>query len=332
MKPDKATPATIRTMVAEEFERLIEKQPAIISILDALKLQPAPENLVRQAEFVSKSGVAYKCIQAKKADFGDSKSPKVVATDRHKLPLRFGSEVPLESTGLDLMGRADRVEWPADSTLRIVEYKTGSVRSMDTGEPRPEFWMQVGAYALMAIEKNCANEAVLRIVTPDRTWDRVFSPAFRAEISALLDALRTRIPRDKSLSNGEIATPGAGCRRCSYRHVCTAYKGYAEARWSAGDGEQLPLDIWGTITETRVQTGALIEIRLLDNALRHVRVRNVPEDIIVGEIRVGSRLRAFNLMANESGRGFQFPQNFYVADIDRPSFSAFSAALFVDER
>jgi CRISPR/Cas system-associated exonuclease Cas4 (RecB family) len=317
-------------MVADEFERLIEKQPAITSILGALKLQPAPENLVRQAEFVSRSGVAYKSIQAKKADFGDSKSPNGGASDRQKLPRRFGSEVPLESTSLDLMGRADRVDRPTDNTLRIVEYKTGSVRSMDAGEPRPEFWMQVGAYALMAIERNSATEVVLRIVAPDRTWDRVLSPEFRAEIVALLDALSTRIPRDKSLSSGEIATPGASCRRCSYRHMCTAYKGYAEARWSTDDGEQLPLDIWGTVTETRVQTGTLLEIRLFDNASRHVRVRSVPENIIVGDIRAGSRLRAFNLMANESGRGFQFPQNFYVADVDRPSFSAFSAALFVD--
>src|SRR5262249_41403318 len=101
-------------------------------------------------------------------------------------------------------------------------------------------------------------------------------------------------------------------------------------RWGSEDGRDLPLDIWGTVTDNRTESGPLIEIRLLDNASRQVRIRNVPIVAVSGAIRVGSDIRVFGLMSNESGRGSRFPQNFYVADIDQPSFSAFSAAIFPD--
>src|SRR5262249_16784417 len=150
--------------------------------LNALKVQVVPGNLVPQAEFVARVGVAYKSIQIRQASHGSTSSTDRSVSGEALSLRRFGSEIALESIALDLMGRADWIDKLPDGAIRIVEYKTGSVRSFDADEPKEELWIQVGAYGLMAIEPNSATEVVLRIVTPDRTWDRVLSATLRVQI------------------------------------------------------------------------------------------------------------------------------------------------------
>jgi CRISPR/Cas system-associated exonuclease Cas4 (RecB family) len=321
------TPASVRSLVAEEFTKMIVSNPNAMLILEALKVPLAPENLLPQAEFVARARLAYKSLQLRQSKTDFLNLPSKSLTGEAQVPRRFGPEVQLKSHRFDLIGRADWIEKLPNGAVRIVEYKTGSVRSFGEDKPKEELWIQVGAYALMAIELNSATEAVLRIVSPDNTWDRLFSAPLQEETAALLGNIEVKIPRYKTLRSEEIAAPGLGCSWCRYRHVCIPYREYAERQWRAEDARRLPLDVWGVVTELKPQTGSLIEVRVLDETSRQVRIRNVPIEAVSGEPQVGSRIRAFGLMANESGRGLKYPQNFYVADVDRPSFSAFSAML-----
>lgn len=319
------TPAEVRQRVSDEFERLVKEHSVAGSILVAMNLAVISGNLLSQADFVRRAGIAYKTIQMRQNENRDKGSAIRNIPANAKAQRRYGSEVPLRSDRLDLVGRADLIDKLDDGTIRVIEYKT--VRLVDAAEPKEEFWIQAGAYALLATELAPAPAVVLRIVTSDKVWERTLSETFKAEILALLDRVRTKIPRDKPFGSTDIASPGPSCRWCGYRQVCTVYKGWVENRWGAEDGRDLPFDVWGTVTENRGQSDTLTEIRLLDAASRHVRIRNVPMVTVSCEICPGSRIRAFGLMANESGRGSKFPQNFYVADIDRPSFSAFSATI-----
>jgi hypothetical protein len=323
-----STPSEIRELTKLEFEKLVRSHPTAPKILDAVNAPLLPKNIIPQAEFIGKSGIVYKVTQSR----SNTRSTRAL-TSQNKVrgvaaSRQFGSEISLKSDRFDLIGRADWIEDLSDGHIRIVDYKTGARLIGDDFTLKRELLLQVGAYAVMAIEQFSVAGIILQIISPSSMWEQDFTEALKSEVALSLSNILATIPRDQPLRSNEIATPGISCRWCKSRHVCAPYKRYAEREWKAADGRLLPLDTWGVITEVKSQSGSLVEVRLRDDASRQVRIRNIPIEIIVGDdVGPGSRIRAFGLMASESGRGSTYPHNFYVADVDRPNYSAFAARL-----
>lgn len=130
-------------------------------------------------------------------------------------------EVWLESPELGLRGSADLIELIGDESVRITDWKTGSVLDSD-GEVKTNYRLQLAAYRMLARER-----------WPDRSVETCL---FNGETVAVQvtksdeDAVRQSVAEIRSTVDGrsdalaaDLAQLGDDCFNCDIRHRCPAY-------------------------------------------------------------------------------------------------------------
>jgi RecB family exonuclease len=184
------------------------------------------------------------------------------------------TEVRIRAPRLRLAGRMDVVEKEAGGHVVVRDYKTGRLRERD-GELRPSIEMQLRLYAL-----------AIRELQPDAridlvAWDGADIPVDTGE-SALAEAQEFLVhvveglPANNVMQAESLAQPGAHCRWCPFRPVCSAYLSAAPASWNAGcsDGP-LPLDTWGTVIAVGPDRPDGTRVELRDAAGRMVKIQRI---------------------------------------------------------
>ena len=195
------------------------------------------------------------------------------------LPPRRGREVRLESSEpeLGLAGSADLIADCPDGVVEIVDYKTGEVADAD-GSLRPEYAIQLQAYALMLLEREPSTR--LRLVLDNGSRTEV--PSGRVDLARARDEItriRAAVPSRGVIQTSAFASPGEACRYCPVRPGCSAYRRKAPMWWSGQDApEKMPLDTWGRVTDWRRTEEGLVELELDDAAARLVRIQGLPPE------------------------------------------------------
>jgi RecB family exonuclease len=242
--------------------------------------------------------------------------------------IRIGSEVPLESDNLRLVGRADSISIDSDGTYHIVDYKSGAVTDAK-GTILQSHAVQLGLYALIVeSEKPSARvrlwlDGAQRIEVP---WDA----RSRTRVSDALAAVSERLPAGAVVSSDSVASPGAHCARCRIRHRCPAYHRTAPTWWLKKEtrGYVAPFDVWGTISEVTAEQNRISEIVLRDDRERRVRISGLSERWSVGDVSPGDRIYCFDLESSETmpfHGVYEHPRNFHV---QRPNLTAKDALRF----
>jgi len=194
-----------------------------------------------------------------------------------------------------LRGRADRVESHREK-FRVTENKSGAIYDRD-GALVEGIAVQVGLYALSIESLTSAQvETVVRqdapVVVP---WD----DAARARIRGLLDQQLAALPEAALIDASDLATPGASCRRCSFRAVCSKYLNEAPQLWlSPATSGRMPLDAWGTLRKLE-ETPDAIRVELRDDVGRLVVVDELSRAWGLQDSRIGDRLFFFGLEADQ---------------------------------
>jgi RecB family exonuclease len=78
----------------------------------------------------------------------DQQQARRVLSRRDAMEEIFGSEVRLVSAKLDVAGQADKIERLTDTTIRIVDFKTGAAAD-ELGQLRRDYQLQIRSYALI---------------------------------------------------------------------------------------------------------------------------------------------------------------------------------------
>lgn len=104
--------------------------------------------LLPRAQFISHAGFAWTLAQRLprcRVEGAVGVNNKVAG----RIPV--GRERRLASAALDIAGRVDEIYWAANRQVRIVDFKTGSIRDSE-GHPKRSYVLQLAAYGLAVRE------------------------------------------------------------------------------------------------------------------------------------------------------------------------------------
>lgn len=134
---------------------------------------------------------------------------------------RFPLEGPLAGQTLELIGRADRVDYhPADDHFALLDYKTRSRKALQDGLADD---VQLAAYGLMSSSERPAGEAAYVAVDeiPIATVAIDDLPAAAAQEERRLLTLWQQLATGSPLpANGSDDAKGGACRFCEMRGMC----------------------------------------------------------------------------------------------------------------
>lgn len=194
-----------------------------------------------------------------------------------------------------LRGRADRVESHREK-IRVTENKSGAIYDRN-GSLVEGIAVQVGLYAL-AIE-SLTSKQVETVVRQDAAVVVPWDDAARKRIRGLLDQQLAGLQEAAVLGASDLATPGASCRRCTFRTVCSKYLSEAPHLWlSPATSGRMPLDVWGTLRRLEEAPDA-IRVELRDDVGRLVVVDELSRGWGLQDARIGDRIFFFDLEADE---------------------------------
>jgi RecB family exonuclease len=256
------------------------------------------------------------------AAFGGGKQSAAVLPSRG-----VWAEVDFDLPALRLRGRADLVERDA-GLVTIRDLKTGRVLDAE-GEVLPHIELQLRLYGLMA-ESVWPSCRVRLAVDFGEEREIAFDEAVRSETQAWLDTTMHRVPAGREFAADALATPGAGCVGCPFRHVCGAYMTWAPAMWRKGSPIEMPLDTWGAVVDSATAGPASTHLTLRDDAGRLVKVFHARSRDLKNA-HVGDRVWLFNLRSRDRhvGTGLrQHPLNFYEADPNDATDRAWALQVF----
>jgi hypothetical protein len=320
----------VRQYVVSRLLELAGAENTVRSILASLKLVLGESTLVAPTRIADIVRIA---VDANNSNGGVQVAHAVARQDRrhhrsaaNHSPRRasiFRSESELFSEQLNLAGRADKVERLAGGNIRIADYKSGNALD-ESGRLREEYRLQIGAYALIVSELYPGVRIQLRVIAADGIWEGALTSETRTEVETLVRTLAIELPLGARKTSEELATTGEKCFRCQYRPSCPGYKSWAPSQWSAVRGG-LPLDTWGIVQSVERRTDRLVDVRLTDEAARHVRVVAIPSEMLEKFPTVGDHLELYELRSFETVGQGQFPRNFYIANVSQAFLSAFSA-------
>jgi RecB family exonuclease len=323
----------IRQYVISRLVAYAQEATTIRSILNAIDLQLSEKVIVTPARLADAVRTAFE-VSGRKNEITAMETASDI-DDHHQVKdgsagskgadaaRVFGSEVRLSSSRFDLAGQADSIERLASATIRITDYKTGSAND-GTGQLRQEYRLQVGSYALIVRDLFSDQTIMQKIVAADCIWEEKFTPKMSDEIAELVQTLSTAILFGVRTSCRELAAPGKSCSRCRFRPSCPEYKLWAPDQWSKSRGET-PLDSWGVTESLERRSDQLVDVRMIDEAGRHVRIMALPDSMFIKKPNVGDRLELYELNSFETGGQGRYPRNFYVTNPVHPYTSAFSA-------
>jgi hypothetical protein len=245
----------------------------------------------------------------------------------------FWSEVPIESPSLRLRGRMDYVQkrWP---NVMVTDNKTGRVAGRD-GTLMKHIQLQLHLYGLV-IRERLPDWTISLLVKRDREWHVQFGAAEESATRQWLERTLARFPAWTELSSTSLASVGAGCRSCPFRHVCMAYLQIAPEFWKNGSSlGPLPNDIWGTIQRVREVDG-LVDLDIVDAGNRRARVTGLSSKWRLRDrFAEGKPVYFFGLSADPPAfhQGvWRHPINFHEIPRSRRGHPAEALAVFTHER
>ncbi|HIA03346.1 MAG TPA: hypothetical protein EYN66_15800 [Myxococcales bacterium] len=156
----------------------------------------------------------------------------------------------------DLCGTPDKIIRFANGTIKVIEYKTGSV--LIGGSLKPEIRRQMLLYAYLCNHKFDEWPTELAVYSFHDGWLRVeYTPSHA--IDAAADAVRLRDKFNAAVENAttlDLAQPSPhNCLYCHFRTVCIPFQGALSADWA-----EYCTTIVGRIQ--RVDQGAYKSVRL----------------------------------------------------------------------
>src|SRR4051812_32257468 len=147
-------------------------------------------------------------------------------------------------------------------------------------------------------------------------------------LSGCLALLPARVTADAE----SLASPGAACEFCVYRHVCPAYLRAAPEYWKIAAPVRMPLDTWGILEQIDPVTNGQCSATLRDAAARTVKVFGLLESRL-SVAREGDGIWLFGLRTRDrrgSGDSWHHPRNFFEIADDDPFARAWSLQVFAD--
>lgn len=245
-------------------------------------------------------------------------------------PAFFGSEITLEDGELRLRGRVDLIRRGADGVAEVVDYKSGRLVGPD-GEVLPQIRWQLRLYALLA---EARRDGPLRlIVVGEREVEVSWQSVDRDSALATLTAVRAELPPGAALAAMSLASPGRGCRRCTIRHRCGAYRQFAEERWTQPTGESVAIgtDTWGSVVSKRQDADGKWTLVIRDAAGRRVHIYRLGDNHGVAELATDQPVSVFDLLPDQdlAVNGVRrHPTNFREHPTKRGDRPATTTALF----
>lgn len=280
--------------------------------------------LLPRAQFISQAGFAWTLAQrlpprgaAEAAAFRDRSGP-----------IPIGLERRLASVALDMAGRADEIYWAAPGHIRIVDFKTGSIRDSG-GNPKRNYVLQLAAYGLAVRELDQSVAITLELLGKGDRWIEPLEAPSAQAASQLLADLRRALPRGSAIPAASLACIGDHCGQCAYRPSCPAYLEHLE-REAMIDHGFYGFDICGTLASVAGENG-FHAMRLLLPQGFVARISRIPAIVLpAAQCVVGAKAIAFGIRSLEPARRGSLPQNFSVIDVQHPRNSAFQSCFHVE--
>jgi RecB family exonuclease len=239
------------------------------------------------------------------------------------------AEVKILAPQLRLAGRIDLVEKRAGLVI-LRDLKSGRIEDHQ-GQILPHIELQLRLYGIMALATE-PDRTVHLFVDGGVEHEVPFDAAIAEETVSWAAEFLAGLPVGDAKAT-DLASPGAQCRFCPYRHVCGAYLGGAPERWRVGAVEALPLDIWGVVESFTARPGGLVDVVVRDDAGRKGKVFGVLMARIEGA-NVGDRLYFFGLRGRPRRMAdglWHHPLNFFEVLEDTPRDRAWSLEVFRSE-
>lgn len=280
--------------------------------------------LLPRAQFISQAGFAWALAQRLPRRRLEGAGGLRDMTGR----IPVGWERRLASATLDMAGRADEIYWAANRHVRIVDFKTGSIRDSE-GHPKRSYVLQLAAYGLAVRELDPSVDITLELLGKGDQWIGTLDSSSVQAVSHLLGDLRTALPRGKSMPAAGLACIGEQCAPCAYRPSCPAYREKLELE-SVIDHGFYGFDVCGTYTGVAEENG-FYAMRLSLRQGFAARISRVPAILLpAGKSVHGGQAAAFGIRSLEPARSGSLPQNFSVVDVQHPRNSAFQSCLDVE--
>lgn len=183
-----------------------------------------------------------------------------------------GHEVWLESVNLGLRGSADLIEFIGDHTVRITDWKTGSLVD-GGGQVKVNYRLQLAAYQMLARERWPDRKVVTYLYNGDILTVQV-TPNDEEEVRQCVSAIRRTVEGRSNARAVDLALMGDECAGCAIRHRCPMYMGelrrtgrgipLAESPWS-GDVLGVVSSVQNrfdtTIVNLAMPSGASVQMR-----------------------------------------------------------------------
>lgn len=261
-----------------------------------------------------------------------SKSPALRVASQNaegKSQSIFGIERRLSSDTLDLAGRADLIE-RTDECVCVVDFKLG-LPLTESGEPKPEYLLQLASYALIVREQLGDVSVSLELRSPKRTSWHAFDQSLESSISETIRVMRAKLPRETALDPAAIAQAGEHCLSCGYRHLCGNYQNRLSATSSEDTKFVSPHDVQGTVISVSEANGIVSVLLRASPDSRRVNISGIPADLLDNQLKTGDSLVAFSLATPEvRGKG-NYIANFHIWDQAHPRQSAFTSKIFTSD-
>ena len=275
--------------------------------------------LLPRAQFISQAGFAWALAQRLPRRRVEGAGGLRHMTGR----IPVGWERRITSATLDIAGRADEIYWAANGHVRIVDFKTGSIRDSE-GHPKRSYVLQLAAYGLAVRELDPSVDITLELLGKGDQWIGTLDSSSAQAVSHVLRDLRTALPRGKSMPASGLACIGEQCAPCAYRPSCPAYREKLELEGVIDHGFY-GFDVCGTCTDIAEENG-LLAMRLSLRQGFAARISRVPAILLPAGKRVpGGQAAAFGIRSLEPARSGALSQNFAVVDAQHPRNSAFQS-------
>lgn len=237
----------------------------------------------------------------------------------------FGIERRLTSKVLDLDGRADLVE-KYGGNVHVVDFKLGSILT-ESNELKPEYLLQLAAYALIVKERLGEINIILELRNPKSNSRYDFDSRLENIALKTILEINSILPKNTILNSASIARMGEHCLSCSYRTMCVNYCNRLTCKSAQEDQFVSLFDINGTvISVTADQTTASVILSAKPDS-RRIKISDIPIFMMEQLLKPGDEVYFFSLETSEvKGKG-NYIANFHV--LDRLNFrkSAFSCKV-----
>lgn len=275
--------------------------------------------LLSRVQFLSQAGFAKSLAER----FPAARGAASLRTGTRTTSIPIGQERWLASPVLDVAGRADAIYWAGNGQLRIVDFKTGSIRDSD-GSPNRTYVMQVAAYGLIARQLDSKAGISIELLGITDRWISSLDASLVRAVEQLLDNFRNALPLGLMVSSADLAQRGEHCSSCSYRPSCQLYCGFMEHRMAV-DHSRSGFDVVGELLDVNNDDEFFtMRLRLANGSI--IRISRIPGFLLsMIQRSSGGRVAGFGLRSLEVCRPGAIPQNFSVMDVQHPRNSAFQS-------